>query len=399
MSEWRETTLRDISLVVKRGKAPLYADNGLLVLNQKCVRAENRVDLSFARRTDADKRPVNDWALLTDSDVLVNSTGRGTLGRASLAPRINEPVTVDSHVAIVRVDQDKATPEFVALNLSARQADLESFQSGSTNQTELSAKTLAAIPVLLPPISEQRRIANLMAAVDGHLVALSDEVDKLRVTFARRKDEVYGDFTREGTPCRLGSVLAEIKRPIVVDPTVSYRQIGVRSHGRGIFTKEPVTGEELGSKKVFWVEPGDLVINIVFAWEGAVALMPDGLEGYCGSHRFPTYRRIDDGEIDFFRYYFTTTDGVALLGNCSPGGAGRNRTLNRKRLMETTVFLPDLAAQQMAVAELRALEAAVDDLEAELARFRTYRSALLTGLLSQEIEIPESYDAFLDAVS
>ena len=61
-----------------------------------------------------------------------------------------------------------------------------------------------------------------------------------------------------------------------------------------------MTGESLGSKKVFWVEPGELVINIVFAWEGAVAIVPLEIEGYCGSHRFRAYRRLDGGDVEFF---------------------------------------------------------------------------------------------------
>lgn len=64
---------------------------------------------------------------------------------------------------------------------------------------------------------------------------------------------------------RLGDVLHPVPRPVDVDAATEYREIGIRSHGRGIFHKEPVSGAAIGEKKVFWLEPGDFVLNIVFA--------------------------------------------------------------------------------------------------------------------------------------
>ncbi|MFE6397517.1 restriction endonuclease subunit S domain-containing protein [Streptomyces alboflavus] len=138
---------------------------------------------------------------------------------------------------------------------------------------------------------------------------------------------------------------------------------------------------------MFWVEPGDLVINIVFAWEGAVAIVPPEIEGYCGSHRFPTYRRLDGGNIEFFRLFFSTKTGTQLLANCSPGGAGRNRTLSRKRLMESPVGMPSAQEQERSVSELRALETSLLALRTEADRLRAVHATLLSGLLDRTVDI------------
>ncbi|WP_019488072.1 hypothetical protein [Kamptonema formosum] len=66
----------------------------------------------------------------------------------------------------------------------------------------------------------------------------------------------------------------------------NYKQIGIRSHGKGIFHKEAVTGRELGNKRVYWVHPNAFVVNIVFAWEQAVALTSSDENGFIASHRF-----------------------------------------------------------------------------------------------------------------
>ena len=68
----------------------------------------------------------------------------------------------------------------------------------------------------------------------------------------------------------LGQVLTRVSNAVDVEPETMYTQIGIRSHGNGLFYKEPVSGEELGNKSVFWIEPGCFILNIVFAWEQAI---------------------------------------------------------------------------------------------------------------------------------
>lgn len=54
---------------------------------------------------------------------------------------------------------------------------------------------------------------------------------------------------------KVGDVLALQRRAVTVDPDTEYEEIGVRSFGKGIFHKSPVTGLELGNKRVFRIEP------------------------------------------------------------------------------------------------------------------------------------------------
>ena len=88
---------------------------------------------------------------------------------------------------------------------------------------------------------------------------------------------------------KLGELLKRIVRPVTVAKEGAYRQIGIRSHCKGVFHKPEVTGKQLGNKRVFWVEPDCLVLNIVFAWEQAVAMTTDAEKGMIASHRFPMY--------------------------------------------------------------------------------------------------------------
>jgi len=185
---------------------------------------------------------------------------------------------------------------------------------------------------------------------------------------------------------RLTTFLKKVRRPVAVEPQALYRQIGVRSFGKGSFHKEPVTGEGLGGKRVFWVRPGDFVLNIVFAWEGAVALISEAEEGMCASHRFPTFI-IDDTICDpaFLLLYFKTKKGVEQLALASPGGAGRNRTLNQSDFLNLIIALPPLPEQRKIAEILSSWDSAVSTLDQLITalerRKRGLMQRLLTGLI------------------
>lgn len=155
---------------------------------------------------------------------------------------------------------------------------------------------------------------------------------------------------------RVGDVLRLERRQFDVDPTSEYRELGIRSFGKGIFHKEPVTGDQLGNKRVFKIEPGDLVLSNVFAWEGAVALAGETERGMIGSHRFMTYVP-SDGRIlpAWAAWFFVSEPGLDLLGAASPGSAGRNRTLAIKRFENLRIPLPPIEVQQDVVARLSSL--------------------------------------------
>ncbi|HET7483583.1 MAG TPA: hypothetical protein VFK89_12065 [Actinomycetota bacterium] len=160
---------------------------------------------------------------------------------------------------------------------------------------------------------------------------------------------------------RLGDVIERVRRPIAVEPNSQYLEVGVRSHGKGIFHKEPMRGVELGAKKVFAIEPGDLVFNIVFAWEGAVAVAGPRERGMCGSHRFPTYRPLKDScDVRYLAEYLLSPRGVRMLGLVSPGSAGRNRTLNQTALLDLRIPLPSMQEQRRIIDLLLSMDDARD---------------------------------------
>ena len=172
---------------------------------------------------------------------------------------------------------------------------------------------------------------------------------------------------------------------VLPEPTEVYREIGIRSHGKGIFHKEPVRGRELGDKRVFLIKPGCLVFNIVFAWEGAVGLTSSREAGMIASHRFPTFLPRDGRSVDteFLRRFFLTQLGVRLLGDASPGGAGRNRTLNQKLLEQIPIPVPPLAEQQKIASILSSVDDAIEASQAVIDQLQVVKKAMMAELLTK----------------
>jgi len=192
---------------------------------------------------------------------------------------------------------------------------------------------------------------------------------------------------------KLRRVLTRVKRPITVDPDSEYREIGIRSWGKGIFHKDAVRGALLEDKSVFGIEPGDFVLNIVFAWEGAVAVATEAERGMVGSHRFPTFRGSEEVDLDYLLMVFQTEHGRALMEVNSPGAAGRNKTLRVDQLLDELLPLPPVAEQRELVRRFRSDEGRLGGLIGRLRdaieRLKELRTALISAAVTGKIDVRE----------
>lgn len=187
----------------------------------------------------------------------------------------------------------------------------------------------------------------------------------------------------------LEDCLSRVERPVEVNPNQLYTQIGIRSHGKGLFYKEPVTGSVLGNKAVFWIEPDCFIVNIVFAWEQAVGKTTQSEVGMIGSHRFPMYRPVNDRvDVDYLIYYFLTKRGTDILEAASPGGAGRNKTLGQDRFLKSKIILPPIEEQRKIAAILTSQDRVIELKEKLLAEKQRQKKYLMQQLLTGKKRLP-----------
>ena len=142
---WERKTIAELSSFLSRGITPTYDDEAPgLIINQKCIR-DSKVSLEPAR---PQRKVVPENKLVRKFDILVNSTGAGTLGRVAQNFHEFENLTVDSHVTIVR-PRDDVAPVWLGLSLTSKQDFIATLGRGATNQTELSKDDIGAIPIIV----------------------------------------------------------------------------------------------------------------------------------------------------------------------------------------------------------------------------------------------------------
>lgn len=159
---------------VKRGKSPKYSENGnTIVFAQKCNLKSGGIDLSLSKYLDENmlSKYLKD-EFMQNGDILINSTGTGTLGRVGIYHDIdneeNIRIVTDSHVTIIRVSKE-IHETYAYIFLKSLQPYLENHGEGSTNQKELKPDTLKSLIMPIPPYLEQLQITSLIEGVFAHL--------------------------------------------------------------------------------------------------------------------------------------------------------------------------------------------------------------------------------------
>lgn len=175
---WDVKKLGESVAYLNRGLSPSYdADGDSMVINQKCVR-DQRLNLEPARRQT---KPVPADKRVRFGDVLINSTGVGTLGRVAQVYQDLGECTVDTHVTIARPSAN-VDLDFFGYTLLAHQETFERLGVGATGQTELSRTSIANVDLVVPPAETQARFGEAVRPMRKAAITLARQIQNLRRT-------------------------------------------------------------------------------------------------------------------------------------------------------------------------------------------------------------------------
>ncbi len=279
---------------------------------------------------------------------------------------------------------DRVNPRFLLYYLS-RETSWNEALGMSTGGTPLSRNRLKedlflSLRIPLPDRRDQDRI---VATLDGAAARLADaqrlcrEIDEARDALLR---SAFHQITDGAPRVPMSEAAPLVRRPVDVKMGGEYRELGIRSFGKGTFHKPALDYLAVGDKKLYYIEPGDLLFNNVFAWEGAIAVAQPEDEGRVGSHRFITcIANHEAATADYLAFYFLTPEGMEAIGKASPGGAGRNRTLGLDKLMVIPVPVPSIEKQYW----FGRLQAKLNESRVETRRVATETEALMPSILDR----------------
>lgn len=168
---WQYSKLGDYCSQLYRGITPSYEDDSPeLVLGQTCVR-NNRVSLSNARHHILKGKTVKK---VTTWDILINSTGEGSLGRVGIVYFPDNNVSFDSHITLVRSD-NPLYQIYLGRNLLLRQSEIENMAIGSTGQTELPRESVANIDLVIPTENVLSAFNQQIKSIMQYVYSLAEE--------------------------------------------------------------------------------------------------------------------------------------------------------------------------------------------------------------------------------
>ena len=178
-------------------------------------------------------------------------------------------------------------------------------------------------------------------------------------------------------------ILRNIARK-VAKPRTAYWRLGVKSHAKGTFRELVENPETVDMDELYSVQANDLIVNITFAWEHAIAIVNKEDAGLLVSHRFPTYVFNSNVSSEFYKYVITQKWMKKQLDLISPGGAGRNRVMNKSAFLKIPCCVPPLAEQKR-IAEILGCCDRVIALKKELiAEKKRQKKALMQKLLNPD---------------
>lgn len=171
-------------------------------------------------------------------------------------------------------------------------------------------------------------------------------------------------------------------------PKEPYWRLGLRSHVKGTFHELVEDPSSVDMDKLYVVKENDLVVNITFAWEHAIAITNKDDVGKLVSHRFPTFVFKENNDPLFFKQLIRTRRFKYDLDVASPGGAGRNRVLNKKEFLQIEVLRPPFEEQKKIAKIFSQIDSKISLLNNLIFLKDGFNKSIIKKILSQEIRFP-----------
>ncbi|MFM1641214.1 restriction endonuclease subunit S [Aeromonas salmonicida] len=392
---WQFETLGDVCELINRGVSPKYLEQGgVCVLNQKCIR-DHQVNYELARRHDLAAKKVNNDRFIQVGDVLVNSTGTGTLGRvAQIRKAPEEPTTVDSHVTIVRPKPKKFFQDFFGYMLIFIEEAIKAAGEGCGGQTELARSVLANNFTVAYPSSlvEQQRIVVILDKAFEAIAAARANAEQNRQN-ARALFESYlqsvfsqrGEGWEEKSLEELGTITSSkriFKSEYVKSGVPFYRtkEIKELANGRDITTELFISEVRYREIKTGFGVPkeGDVLLTAI-GTIGEAWVVEGNSDFYFKDGNVLWLKEFTSIIPRFLKYVLQSF--VESLNKMSHGSA--YSALPIQRLNAHKIFLPSLAEQEQIVSTLDSLYEETQRLESLYERKIAALDELKQSLLQQ----------------
>lgn len=329
-------------------------------------------------------------------------------GAFDVVPAQLDGALATNEFPLYTVDPDQLSARFLLLYFQQQSvlAQIDAMRAGSEGRSRWKESDFETWRIPLPSPVEQCRIVDIMAAVDAQIAALAEEIDAATNSLSALRADVP-----EADEVPIASVVdgidsgksVQTKGEAPVPGTARVLKLSAVQLGHFDADEAKRLDDSSGYTTTHRVRDGDLLITRSNTPErvGYVAVASEvPPETYLPDLIWRI--RPDESRClaTYLGHLLSATEFRARITASASGTSKSMQKINKRNFGSIKVPVQDSITEQEAyVAKCDGMANAVRMVSAELTHLRSFRSTLLTSLLNQEIEIPESYDRLLEEVS
>jgi type I restriction enzyme S subunit len=397
---WPTATLGEVALSVRNGifaRRPTDSPTGSRILRISAVRG-GRVALSDSRFVEGLEPDQIEKFAIKAGDLLVTryNGSRAFVGIAGIVPPHDGPVIHPDKLIRIVLDSDRADARFVNLQFQSPtvRSHLEPRIRTTAGQSGIAGADVRSIPLVLPPLDEQRRIVDLL---EDHFSRLDAAETSIEANIRRAASWHSGLASRLLWAKRyplvaVADLLREPMRNGRSDRAVSGSEDGTRTLTLTAVTKNAFTDQNTKQTITtadrasgLWLEPGD-----VFVQRSNTPELVGTTARYDGPREWAIFPdllirlRVDPQKIDgrFFTAALRSKEGHNQLRRKAKGLAGSMPKIDQAAISAAFVPVPELAEQERVLAQVEQATDALDKLQSELGRAQRRSAALRRSLLA-----------------
>lgn len=388
---WEETTIGSVAAINPEPVADARADREVRYVDLSAVSPEAGIDPAAVATVRLRDAPGRARRVIRAEDVLV-ATVRPYLRGFALVGSAFDGAIVSTGFAVLRARRRLVLPDYLwaTVRTDAFADGLMARATGS-NYPAVRPEDVAAQPIVLPPLAEQRRIVDLIAAVDAAVASAQRYAGHARLVRSMLLAELVGKDNDHVARTALGKI-AEFQNGYPFKP----RDLG--TEGLPVIRikqlLDPAAPPDRSTVNVdprHRIDDGDLI----FSWSGTLAVRVwDRGPALLNQHLF---RVVERHGVDRRWLRFALDYATRALADKTHGTTMKHIT--KAELLPHPVGVPLIADQQRIADTLEAAEANCAAADRFASMGRSVRSALLADLLSGDHAIPSSYDRFLDVAA
>jgi type I restriction enzyme S subunit len=411
---WKEAHIGDVVTDLRSGlsRKLSVSDIGLPVIRSTNITDQGLLDLSDIKywyRNDPQGASTENY-FLQAGDILVNFINSvAQIGKCALYQgELGRDTIYTTNIFCVRVN-DRILPEyFLLLNRTREYVHyIHSITKPAVNQASFTTKDFKRFRFALPPLSEQRKITEILGTWDKAIALTEQRIEATRQhkkglmqrlltgrvrfpEFVRsecRQETKFGNLSVDWKVVPLQKLVKPISRPETIQPGKEYKLIGVKLYVAGAHIHSILSGQNIKTASLSRIEENDIVYNKMWTTKAAFAVARSEHSGAYGTTEYPQFRAKENLLfVDFLEYIFHLArfqyDATALCR----GTTGRAR-LNPRDFLRLEISLPSLEEQRRIAAVLQACDREIELLTQKRDALQRQKKGLTQRLLTGRVRV------------